>query len=231
MSPHNLVSDVLASKKKCGFSGIPITDTGKIGGKLVGLVTQRDVDFLLKDERSTPISEVCKWSVLFSFAFFPTNFVGNVLIFHCWLWSAADTWEFGGLGIRQKYKQGFIVSPMVMSPTHTVGDVAGAKTLFGFSGIPVTETGGMGGRLVGLVTQRDVDFLTTDEHSLPISEVWWLDWRPIVCSSSVASDRALWCREVSLHLSGRYLLINCCVWFTKEGEGILLIFPVCRLVY
>ena len=73
--------------------------------------------------------------------------------------------------IPQKYKQGFIVSPVVMSPDHTVADVAGAKTSFGFSGIPVTETGEMGGRLVGLVTQRDVDFLTLDEHSLRISEV------------------------------------------------------------
>jgi len=74
-------------------------------------------------------------------------------------------------GIPQKYKQGFIVSPLVMSPAHTVADVAGAKTSFGFSGIPVTETGAMGGKLVGLVTQRDVDFLTIDEHRLRISEV------------------------------------------------------------
>jgi len=58
MSPHDLVADVLASKKKFGFSGIPITETGKIGAKLVGLVTQRDIDFLLRDERSTPIGEV-----------------------------------------------------------------------------------------------------------------------------------------------------------------------------
>jgi len=58
MSPQDLVADVLASKKNCGFSGIPITETGKIGAKLVGLVTQRDVDFLLKDERLTPIGEV-----------------------------------------------------------------------------------------------------------------------------------------------------------------------------
>jgi len=58
MSPHDRVADVLASKKRFGFSGIPITETGKIGAKLVGLVTQRDVDFLLKDERATPIQEV-----------------------------------------------------------------------------------------------------------------------------------------------------------------------------
>ena len=91
--------------------------------------------------------------------------------FCCWHCSAVDAREFDILGILQKYKQGFIVSPVVMSPEQTVADVAGAKTLFGFSGIPVTETGEMGGRLVGLVTQRDVDFLTLDEHSLRVSEV------------------------------------------------------------
>lgn len=58
-----------------------------------------------------------------------------------------------------------------MSPTHTVADVTEAKTNFGFSGIPVTDTGDIGGRLVGLVTQRDVDFLSIDEQSLLISEV------------------------------------------------------------
>lgn len=63
------------------------------------------------------------------------------------------------------------MSPLVMSPGHTVADVADAKTMFGFSGIPVTDTGEMGGRLIGLVTQRDVDFLSVDEYSLLISEV------------------------------------------------------------
>lgn len=71
----------------------------------------------------------------------------------------------------QKYKQGFILNPLVMSPAQSVADVIEAKKQYGFSGIPITETGQMGGKLVGLVTQRDVDFLIPDEHHRKISEV------------------------------------------------------------
>lgn len=58
-----------------------------------------------------------------------------------------------------------------MSPQHTVRDVVEAKKKFGFSGIPVTENGSMGQKLVGLVTQRDIDFLTPDEYHTKLQDV------------------------------------------------------------
>ena len=71
----------------------------------------------------------------------------------------------------QKYEQGFIVDPVVMSPENTVQDVVEAKKMYGFSGIPITEKGHMGEKLVGLVTQRDIDFLSSDELCTSVSEV------------------------------------------------------------
>lgn len=53
LSPTNTVADVYAIKQLHGFSGIPVTENGKINSKLLGLVTFRDIDFLNKDQWST----------------------------------------------------------------------------------------------------------------------------------------------------------------------------------
>ena len=72
----------------------------------------------------------------------------------------------------KKYKQGFITDPIVMSADKNVQDIVNAKRSFGFSGFPVTDNGKLGGKLVGLITQRDIDFIQENSYDMKISEVF-----------------------------------------------------------
>ncbi|EDK39903.1 hypothetical protein PGUG_04001 [Meyerozyma guilliermondii ATCC 6260] len=58
----------------------------------------------------------------------------------------------------KKYENGFISDPVVISPDVSIGEVKQMKATMGFTSFPVTETGKVGGKLVGIVTSRDVQF-------------------------------------------------------------------------
>jgi IMP dehydrogenase len=56
LSPNNSIADVDQLKEKFGYSGIPITVDGKLGSKLTGIVTNRDLDYI--EDRTTPLKDV-----------------------------------------------------------------------------------------------------------------------------------------------------------------------------
>lgn len=59
----------------------------------------------------------------------------------------------------KKFKNGFITDPACLSPEHCISDVDRLKAQFGYSGIPITHDGRLGSALVGIVTNRDVDYI------------------------------------------------------------------------
>ncbi|VDL14774.1 unnamed protein product [Hymenolepis diminuta] len=69
----------------------------------------------------------------------------------------------------KKYEQGFILDPIVLGPNSTPGDILKIRKDHGFSGIPITDTGKIGGKLLGLVTLRDIDFLDEAQLNSPVS--------------------------------------------------------------
>ncbi|ORY54583.1 inosine-5-monophosphate dehydrogenase imd2 [Pseudomassariella vexata] len=58
----------------------------------------------------------------------------------------------------KRYENGFIVDPVVISRQTTVGEAKALKEKWGFGGFPVTESGKNGSKLLGIVTNRDLQF-------------------------------------------------------------------------
>ena len=70
----------------------------------------------------------------------------------------------------KRYESGMIVNPITMSPDQTLADALELMARHRISGIPVTEKGG---RLVGILTNRDVRFAENPRQ--PVSELMTRD--------------------------------------------------------
>ena len=88
----------------------------------------------------------------------------------------------------KRFKNGFIHDPKVLTPDHSISDVDAIKAKYGFSGVPITDTGKLGGKLVGIVTNRDTDFVK--DRSLSLKEVMTTDLivAKDTCSLEEAND-------------------------------------------
>jgi IMP dehydrogenase len=71
------------------------------------------------------------------------------------------------------FQNGFITSPILLGPRDPISEIYRIKQDFGFSGIPITENGKMNSRLRGMVSFRDVDFIT--DKTTPIQDVMLTD--------------------------------------------------------
>ncbi|KAI2616008.1 IMP dehydrogenase [Hypoxylon sp. NC1633] len=73
----------------------------------------------------------------------------------------------------KRYENGFIVDPVVISKETTVGEARALKEKWGFGGFPVTESGKLGSKLLGIVTNRDLQF--EDDLSQTVDKVMVTD--------------------------------------------------------
>ena len=73
----------------------------------------------------------------------------------------------------KRFENGFINDPIVLSPGNTLDDIDRIKEQYGFSGIPITENGKLNSLLLGIVTNRDIDFET--DRTKKLSEVMTTD--------------------------------------------------------
>ena len=74
--------------------------------------------------------------------------------------------------VRQvkKFESGMVVNPVIIGPDATLGDARALMAAHRISGIPVVENGGRGGqtrgKLVGILTNRDVRFASDDRQKI-----------------------------------------------------------------
>ncbi len=73
----------------------------------------------------------------------------------------------------KRFENGFIADPETLSPEASIADVDRLKERFGFSSIPITQDGRLGSRLVGMVTNRDIDL--EKDRSKKLGEVMTRD--------------------------------------------------------
>jgi IMP dehydrogenase len=73
----------------------------------------------------------------------------------------------------KRSESGMIVNPITLSPTHRIHEALALMKRYRISGVPITEDGSKEGRLVGILTNRDLRFEAQVDR--PIAEVMTRD--------------------------------------------------------
>src|SRR6187399_538699 len=69
----------------------------------------------------------------------------------------------------KRSESGMIVNPITLSPTHKIYEALELMKRYRISGVPITDDGSKEGRLVGILTNRDLRFETSVDR--PIAEI------------------------------------------------------------
>jgi len=86
----------------------------------------------------------------------------------------------------KRSESGMIVDPITLPPEATVGDAEAIMSKYHISGVPITENGK---RLVGILTNRDVRFVS--DHSIPINRLMTPAEKLVTASVGTTLDGAV----------------------------------------
>ena len=111
--------------------------------------------------------------------------------------------------VRQvkKFESGMVVNPVTIGPDATLADALALMRTHGISGIPVVENGGKGGqktgRLVGILTNRDVRFASD-----PAQKVYELMTRENLVTVKETVDQSEAKRLLHMHRIEKLLVVD-----------------------
>jgi IMP dehydrogenase len=86
----------------------------------------------------------------------------------------------------KRSESGMIVDPITLPPTATVADAESIMGKYHISGVPITEDGR---RLVGILTNRDIRFVT--DHSLPVHRLMTPEERLVTAPVGTTLEEAV----------------------------------------
>ncbi len=155
-----------------GYIDFPISDID-LTGKLTNNIT------LKTPIVSSPMDTVTESDMAIQMAQ-----LGGIGIIHCNLSPQKQASEVEKV---KRYNNGFIDNPIIFSSHNTVKEANEAREKFGFSGFPITETGEIGSRLLGMVSRRDLDF---QEDNKKLCEIMIRDQDLVTSNDKCTLDEA-----------------------------------------
>lgn len=104
----------------------------------------------------------------------------------------------------KNHTPGFVVEPAVMRRDNTVMDLLDLKERKGYGSVCVTDTGALGGKLIGIVSTRDYDFI--NDGMTRLDEIMTTDVVTVVVGSADIKADAL--AALKKHKFGKLPVVN-----------------------